>query len=30
MNLGDVLLLGLFALFATLWVWLGPKMGVGG
>lgn len=30
MNLGDVLLLGFFVLFTVLWVWLGPKMGVGG
>lgn len=30
MNVGDVLLLGLFALFAVLWVVFGPKVGVGG
>lgn len=30
MNVGDLLLLGLFALFAVLWVWLGPKAGLGG
>lgn len=30
MNLGDLLLLGLFALFAVVWVWLGPKTGVSG
>jgi len=23
-------LLGLFALFAVLWLWAGPKVGVGG
>lgn len=30
MNLGDLLLLGMFALFAVLWVVAGPKIGVGG
>jgi len=30
MSLGDLALLGLFALFAVLWLWAGPKAGVGG